>query len=47
MRQRENALYLVYKIVRGPNFMALVLAGEVFKDGVLQGSHSEMEVMTA
>ena len=58
MRQRENALYLVYKIVRrlgfswralngGPNLMALVLAGEVFKDGVLQRSHSEMEVMTA
>lgn len=58
MRQRENALYLVYKIVRrlsfswralngGPNLMAMVVAGDVFKDGILQGSDSEMEVMTA
>jgi transposase-like protein len=58
MRQRENALYLVYKIVRrlsfswrplngGPNLMAMVVAGEVFNDGVLPGSDSEMEVMTA
>lgn len=58
MRHRENALYLVYKIVRrlsfswralngGPNLMAMVVAGEVFSDGVLQGSDSETEVMTA
>ncbi len=58
MRQRENALFLVYKIVRrlsfswralngGPNLMAMVVAGEVFKDGVMQGSESETEVMTA
>jgi putative transposase len=58
MRQRDNALYLVYKIVRrlsfswralngGPNLMAMVVAGEVFKDGVLQASESDVEVMTA
>ena len=58
MRQRENALYLVYKIVRrlsfswralngGPNLMAMVVAGQVFRDGELQGSASEVEVMTA
>ncbi|MGH7764181.1 MAG: IS256 family transposase [Candidatus Dormibacteraceae bacterium] len=58
MRQRENALYLVYKIVRrlsfswralngGPNLMAMVVAGEVFRDGVLQASASDLEVMTA
>jgi hypothetical protein len=51
-RQREHALYLVYKIVRrlrrdwralngGPNLMAMVVAGETFKDGVLQGRVSE------
>ena len=58
MRHRENALYLVYKIVRrlsfswralngGPNLMAMVIAGELFRDGVMQQSESEMEVMTA
>jgi transposase-like protein len=46
-RNRDNALYLVFKIVErlrrnwralngGPNLMHLVLAGAVFKDGVLQ-----------
>ena len=56
MRQRENSLYLVYKIVRrlsfnwralngAPNLMAMVVTGEVFKDGVLEGSDSELEVM--
>ena len=58
MRQRENALYLVYKIVRrlsfswralngGPNLMAMVAGAEVFTDGVMQSSDSETEVMTA
>jgi putative transposase len=47
LRQRENALYLVWKIVQrlsqrwralngGANLMALGLEGCVFKDGVLQ-----------
>ncbi len=50
-RHRENALYLVYKIVRrlsrnwralngGPNLLAMVVAGETFKDGVLQSRES-------
>lgn len=59
MRQPENALYLVYKIVRrlsfswrplsgGPNLMAMVAAGEVFRYGIPAGIQgSEMEVMTA
>ncbi len=56
-RHRENALYLVYKIVRrlsrnwralngGPNLMAMVVAGETFKDGMLQDRVSE-EVRSA
>jgi transposase-like protein len=47
LRRRDNALYLVFKIVErlsrnwralngGANLMALVLAGCLFKDGVLQ-----------
>ena len=47
MRQRDNALYLVFKIVErlsqnwrslngGANLMTLVLEGYTFKDGVLQ-----------
>jgi putative transposase len=46
-RNRDNALYLVFKVVQrlgrnwralngGPNLMQLVLAGAVFKDGRLQ-----------
>lgn len=46
-RNRDNALYLVFKVVQrlgrnwralngGPNPMQLVLAGAVFKDGRLQ-----------
>jgi putative transposase len=46
-RRRENALYLVFKIVQrlsrnwralngGQNLIALVAAGAIFKDGVLQ-----------
>jgi hypothetical protein len=31
----------------GPNLMATVVAGEVYQDGVIQGSDSELEVMTA
>ena len=29
------------------NLMAMVVTGEVFKEGVLEGSYSELEVMTA
>jgi hypothetical protein len=58
MRKRENAHYLVYKIVRrlsfswralngGPSLMAMVVAGAVFRDGVLQSSDSAEEVLTA
>jgi hypothetical protein len=47
MRCRDNALYLVFKVVErlsshwrglngGANLMTLVLAGCSFKDGVLQ-----------
>ena len=47
MRRRDNALYLVFKIVErlsrnwrslngGANLMTLVLGGCVFKDGILQ-----------
>lgn len=57
-RKRENALYLVYKIVRrlshnwrglngGPRLMQMVVAGAVFKDGVLMESDQEVEVMSA
>jgi putative transposase len=62
MRPRDNTLYLVFKIVErlgqnwralngGANLMALVLAGCVFKDGilqcreVLQGSSEPVEPM--
>ncbi len=49
MHRRENALYLVFKVIErlgrnwralngGRTVMALVLGGEVFKDGVLQRS---------
>lgn len=57
-RKRENALYLVYKIVRrlsqnwrglngGPRLMQMVLAGAVFRDGVLIESDQEAEVISA
>jgi transposase-like protein len=57
-RKRENALYLVYKIVRrlshncrglngGPRLMRMVLAGAVFQDGVLVESDQTAEVMSA
>jgi len=47
MRRRDNALYLVFKIVErlsrnwrslngGGNLMTLVLEGCTFKDGILQ-----------
>jgi len=47
MRRRDNALYLVFKIVErlsrnwrglngGATLIALVLEGRTFKDGVLQ-----------
>ena len=46
IRSRENALYLVFKLVersaetggveRGENLMALVLAGCGFQDGILK-----------
>jgi transposase-like protein len=47
MRQRDNALFLVFKIVQrlsrnwrtlngGVNLMTLVLEGRKFKDGILQ-----------
>jgi transposase-like protein len=47
LRRRDNALYLVFKIVEqlsghwrtlngGANLMALVLEGYTFKDGILQ-----------
>ena len=47
MRRRDNALYLVFKIVErlsqnwrslngGANLMTLVLEGYTFKDGILQ-----------
>jgi putative transposase len=57
-RKRENALYLVYKIVRrlshnwrglngGPRLMQMVLAGAVFRDGVLVQSDQPAEVISA
>jgi len=47
MRRRDNALYLVFKVVQrlsrnwrtlngGTNLMTLVLEGREFKDGILQ-----------
>jgi putative transposase len=57
-RRRENALYLVFKIVQrlsrnwralngGQNLIALVAAGAVFKDGVLQRVDRLKEVEAA
>ena len=57
-RRRENALYLVFKIVQrlgrnwralngGQNLMALVAAGADFKDGVLQQVGEQKEVKAA
>jgi transposase-like protein len=47
MRQRETALYLVFKVIQrlgqnwralngGENLMALILEGSVFEDGIRQ-----------
>jgi transposase-like protein len=57
-RKRENALYLVYKIVTrlghnwrglngGPRLMQMVAAGAVFNDGVLVEPDQHMEVKIA
>ncbi len=57
-RRRENALYLVFKIVQrlgqnwralngGQNLMALVADGAVFKDGLLQRIDLHKEVKAA
>lgn len=57
-RKRENALYLVYKIVKrlshnwrglngGPRLMQMVAAGAVFKDGALVEADQTVEVKTA
>ena len=57
-RKRENALYLVFKLVErlsgnwralngGANLMTLVLAGCIFKDGVLQRDKVHALVPTA
>jgi putative transposase len=57
-RKRENALYLVFKVVQrlgrnwralngGPALMWMVAEGAVFRDGVLQASDQEMEVRVA
>jgi transposase-like protein len=57
-RKRENALYLVFKIVQrlgrnwralngGPSLMQMIAAGAVFKDGLLQESVQETEVRVA
>lgn len=57
-RKRENALYLVYKIVRrlsnnwrglngGPRLMQQVAAGAVFKDGALVEQNQTEEVVSA
>jgi transposase-like protein len=53
MRVRENALYLVFKLVtrlsmnwralNGPNQIALLIAGERFVDGKLQRAPSTTE----
>jgi len=55
MGKRENALYLVFKLVDrlgqnwrtlngGRTVMSLVLAGHRFKDGILQGKEEEAQV---
>lgn len=57
-RKRENALYLVFKIVQrlgrnwralngGPQLMQMVAAGAVFKDGALVEAVQQMEVRVA
>jgi len=57
-RKRENALYLVFKVVQrlgrnwralngGPALMWMVAEGAVFRDGVLQKSDQETEVRVA
>ena len=57
-RKRENALYLVFKVVQrlgrnwralngGPALMWMVAEGAVFRDGVLQESDQETEVRVA
>lgn len=57
-RKRENALYLVFKIVRrlsrnwralngGPALMSMVAEGAIFKDGVLQETDQPAEVRIA
>ena len=57
-RKRENALYLVYKIVKrlshnwrglngGSSLMQMVAAGAVFKDGVLVEQDQQAEVRIA
>ena len=57
-RKRENALYLVFKVVQrlgrnwralngGPQLMQMVAAGTVFKDGLLQEAEHEREVKVA
>jgi hypothetical protein len=57
-RKRENALYLVFKVVQrlgrnwralngGPALMQMVAEGVVFRDGVLQESDQETEVRVA
>ena len=58
LRRRDNALYLVFKMVErlsgswrilngGANLMALVLAGCSFKDGVMQGQEARQLVGAA
>ncbi len=57
-RKRENALYLVFKVVQrlgrnwrtlngGPALMQMVAEGAAFRDGVLQESDQETEVKVA
>jgi transposase-like protein len=57
-RKRENALYLVFKVVQrlgrnwralngGPALMQMVAEGVVFRDGVLQESDQETELRVA
>lgn len=57
-RQRENALYLVWKMMMrlgrnwralngGPRLMAMVAAGTVFKDGLLAEADQQTEVRVA
>ena len=58
VRRRDNALYLVFKIVErlsrqwrplngGVNLMVLVLEGYAFKDGILQRRETRQLVTTA